>query len=140
MKFNETFALVARMETIRILLALIAQLKLKLFQLDIKSTLLEELEEEVYMEQPQAYTIKGEEHKVHHPWKTLYESKQVPCAWNSKIEQYFYKHDFQKSPTKLSLYVIKESVDFFIVCLYVDNLIYCITNMKMIEEFKKTMM
>lgn len=52
--FNETFASVVRMETIQTVLALAAQLKTEVFQLDVKSTFLNgELEEEVYVEQPQ---------------------------------------------------------------------------------------
>jgi len=58
--FNETFALVMRMETIRIVLALAAQLKLQVYQLDVKSAFLNgEIEEEVYVEQPQGYKVQG---------------------------------------------------------------------------------
>lgn len=54
--FNETFAPVVRMETIRLLLALAAQLELKVYQLDVKSAFLNgDLEEEIYVEQPQGY-------------------------------------------------------------------------------------
>jgi len=68
------------METIKIVLALVAQLKLKVLQLDVKSAFLNgELEEEVYIEQSQGY-IKGEEHKVYHLRKALYGLKQAPRA------------------------------------------------------------
>lgn len=54
--FNVTFALVARMETIRTILALAAQMKLYVYQMDVKSAfLIGELDEEVYIEQPQGY-------------------------------------------------------------------------------------
>lgn len=63
--FNETFAHVVRMETIRTFLALTAQLKTPVCQLDVKSAFLNgELEEEVYVEQPQGYVAKGNEEKV----------------------------------------------------------------------------
>ena len=59
--FNETFAPVVRMETIRTVLALAAQLKLQVYQLDVKSAFLNgEIEEEVYVEQPQGYKVQGE--------------------------------------------------------------------------------
>jgi hypothetical protein len=57
--FTETFAFVARMETIRIVLALSVQLQLQVFQLDVKSTFLnEELQEKVYIQQPLGYELK----------------------------------------------------------------------------------
>ena len=60
--FNETYAPAVRMETIRSVLALAAQLKLQVFQLDVKSAFLYgELKEEVYVEQPQGYVIEGKE-------------------------------------------------------------------------------
>ena len=53
------------METIRTVLDLAAQYELPVYQLDVKSVFLNgELEEEVYVEQPQGYTIKGKEDKV----------------------------------------------------------------------------
>ncbi|BBN68933.1 transposable element gene, partial [Prunus dulcis] len=77
--FNETFAPVVRMETIRTVLALAAQLKTKVYQLDVKSAFLNgELEEEVYVEQPQGYVEKGREDKVYRLRKALYGLKQAP--------------------------------------------------------------
>ncbi|CAL2228324.1 unnamed protein product [Prunus armeniaca] len=79
--FNEMFALVVRMETIRIVLALAAQLKTQNFQLDVKSAFLNgELEEEVYVEQLQGYIEKGNEDKVCRLRKALYGLKQAPRA------------------------------------------------------------
>ena len=77
--FNETFAPVVRMETIRTVLALAAQLKLQVYQLDVKSAFLNgEIEEEVYVEQPQGYKVQGEEDKVYRLKKALYGLKQAP--------------------------------------------------------------
>ena len=64
--FTETFAPVVRMETIRTVLALTAQFELKVFQLDVKSAFLNgEIKEEVYVEQPMGYEVKGKEEKVY---------------------------------------------------------------------------
>ena len=71
--FNETYAPVAHMETIRIVLALATKLELNVFQLDVKSSFLNgELKEEVYVEQPQGYEVKGKEDKVYWLRKALY--------------------------------------------------------------------
>ena len=76
--FNETFAPVAHMETIRTVLAVAAQMELQVFQLDVKAAFLcGELEEEVYVKQPPSYVHKGKEDKVYHLKKALYELKQA---------------------------------------------------------------
>ena len=140
--FHETYAPVARMETIRTVIALAAQMELPIFQLDVKSAFLNgTLEEEVYVEQPRGYEKKGEEDKVYRLKKALYGLKQAPRAWNSRIDRYFQDNGFQRSPSEASLYIKKgENKNFLILCLYVDDLIYTGTSPQMIEEFKRAMM
>ncbi|KAI5348232.1 hypothetical protein L3X38_001119 [Prunus dulcis] len=79
--YNETFALVARLDTIRTLIALAAQKGWQLYQLDVKSAFLNGiLEEEVYVDQPEGFVVKGSERKVYKLHKALYGLKQVPRA------------------------------------------------------------
>jgi hypothetical protein len=79
--YSEVFAPVARWDTIRLILALAAQKGWTVFQLDVKSAFLHgELEEAVYVEQPEGYVSKGEEHKVLKLKKALYGLKQAPRA------------------------------------------------------------
>ncbi|CAL9022992.1 unnamed protein product, partial [Prunus brigantina] len=70
--YNETFAPVARLDTIRTLIALAAQKGWKLFQLDVKSAFLNGvLDEEVYVEQPEGFEVKHAGHKVYKLRKAL---------------------------------------------------------------------
>ncbi|RDY07501.1 hypothetical protein CR513_08379, partial [Mucuna pruriens] len=63
--YDEVFAPVARMETIRLLISIAAQMGWRIFQLDVKSAFLNDyLEENVYIEQPMSFAIKGQEKKV----------------------------------------------------------------------------
>ena len=79
--YMEVFAPVARMDTIRPVLALAAQKGWSLFQLDVKSAFLHgELKEEVYVEQPSGYVVKGAEEKVYRLRRALYGLKQAPRA------------------------------------------------------------
>lgn len=79
--YTEVFAPVARWDTIRTILALAAHKEWKVFQLDVKSAFIHgELEEDVYVEQPQRYNKQGEEGKVYKLKKVLYGLKQAPRA------------------------------------------------------------
>lgn len=81
--YSEMFAPVARMETIRLLVALASWRGWKLWQLDVKSAFLNgPLEEEVYITQPPGFELKGSEDKVLKLKKALYGLKQAPRAWN----------------------------------------------------------
>lgn len=94
------------METIRTVLAIATQLKLQVFQLDVKSAFLNgELEEEIYVEQPQGYMVEGHEDKVYMLKKALYGLKQAPHAWNSRIDGYLLQIGFMKSPGEPFLYI-----------------------------------
>ncbi|CAL2277745.1 unnamed protein product [Prunus armeniaca] len=92
--FNETFAHVARLDTIRTLVALAAQKGWKLFQLDVKSAFLNGvLHEEVYVDQPLGFMVKNKEDRVYRLKKALYGLKQAPRAWYEEINSYFTKAD-----------------------------------------------
>lgn len=88
--YNETFAPVARLDTIRVLIALATRKKWKIHQLDVKSAFLNKyLEEEIYMDQPQGFEIEGQEDKVLKLKKALYGLKQAPRTWYRRIDGYF---------------------------------------------------
>ena len=64
--FYETFSPVARLETIRTVIVVVAQKKWKIFQIDIKSSFLNgKLDEDIYVEQPQGFFVQGGEEKVY---------------------------------------------------------------------------
>lgn len=139
--FEETFSPVARFETVRLVLALAAQWKLKVFQLDVKSAFLNgDLQEEVFVEQPLGFVKTGEEGKVYKLQKALYGLKQAPRAWYSKIDSFFLQNEFERSENEPTLYVKKGTNGFIVVCLYVDDIIYFSSSHKMLEEFKAAMM
>ena len=138
--YDEVFAPVARLETIRLIISIAAQMKWNIYQMDVKSAFLNGfLEEEVYIEQPTGYEVKGHENKVLKLNKALYGLKQAPRAWNTRIDKYFQENNFMKCPHEHALYTKMENGDILLVCLYVDDLIFTGTNPRMFEEFKKAM-
>ncbi|KAJ3689816.1 hypothetical protein LUZ61_018980 [Rhynchospora tenuis] len=138
--YDEVFAPVARMETIRLLISLAAQFKWPIYQMDVKSAFLNGvLEEEVYVEQPPGYMKAGKETQVLKLKKALYGLKQAPRAWNSRIDTYLKKNKFKQCPYEHALYVKEKEGNLLYIALYVDDLIFMGNNEKMIKEFKEVM-
>ncbi|KAL4020424.1 hypothetical protein IC575_019200 [Cucumis melo] len=139
--YDEVFAPVARLETIRLLIALAAQNNWKIFQMDVKSAFLNGyLEEEVYLEQPPGYSVKDQEDKVLKLKKALYGLKQAPRMWNSRINKYFLDNGYLRCPYEHSLYIkVNGHGDILVVCLYVDDLIFTGNCASMFEDLKKAM-
>ncbi|GJX81498.1 retrovirus-related pol polyprotein from transposon TNT 1-94 [Tanacetum coccineum] len=78
--YNEVFSLVVKHSSIRILLALVAQLDLELVQMDVKTAFLHgDLEEEIYMVQPEGFKVAGKEHEV-------YEIEKLKTPLKSELE------------------------------------------------------
>ncbi|KAJ1704767.1 hypothetical protein LUZ63_004546 [Rhynchospora breviuscula] len=139
--YEETFSPVARFETVRLILALAAQINKPVYQFDVKSAFLNgDLFEEVYVEQPEGFKKKGKENWVYKLEKALYGLKQAPRAWYSKIDSYFINSGFERSKNEPNLYIQNEGHKWLVVCLYVDDMIYVGTDEELIQSFKKNMM
>jgi hypothetical protein len=108
--FNETFAPIAKFTTIRCMLAIGAAMDLEIHQMDVKTAFLNgELEEDIYMDQPQGFMQDGKEHLVCKLKKSLYGLKQSPRAWYQCIDMFFTHEGFSRSQVDHSLYVKLES-------------------------------
>ncbi|KAG7598707.1 Zinc finger CCHC-type superfamily [Arabidopsis suecica] len=139
--YTEVFAPVARLDTIRTIIAVAAQSNWEIFQLDVKSAFLHgELKEDVYVRQPEGFIKNGEEEKVYKLRKALYGLKQAPRAWYSRIEGYFLKEEFERCSSEHTLFTKVKGGNILIVSLYVDDLIFTGNNIAMCDEFKKSMM
>lgn len=123
------------------ILALAAQRRWCVFQLDVKSAFLHgKLTENVYVELPRGDEVKNEEHKVYKLNKALYGLKQAPRAWFSRIESYFRKEGFGKEDCEQNLFTkVNKQGKHLIISLYVDDLIYTGDDENMMVEFKESM-
>ena len=107
--YDETFAPVARMESIKILLALAYQLKFKLYQMDVKTTFLNGLlKEDVYVVQPKGFIDPHFPDHVLYLKKALYGLKQAPRAWYDRLTQYLESHGFTRGKTDQTLFIKRE--------------------------------
>jgi hypothetical protein len=129
------------MDTIRLVLAIAAQKGWKVFQLDVKSAFLNgDLQEEIYVEQPEGFVVQGGEDKVYLLKKALYGLKQAPRAWYSKINDHLLSIGFVKSLSESTLYVKHKGKNSLIISLYVDDLLVTGNDTRLVEEFKQEMM
>ena len=136
--YEETFSPVARFESIRTVLALAAKLGLKLHQMDIKTAFLNgELEEEIYMRQPEQFIEKGKEEMVCRLKRSIYGLKQSARCWNSELDQKLRSIGFIQSENDPCIYTRITGGELFVIAVYVDDLIQAGKNEEEIEEVKK---
>lgn len=139
--YSETFALVARMTTIRFILSTAAKHNYLIWHLDVKSAFPNnQLNEEVYVSQPKGFEIRGEEEKAYMLHKDLYGLKQAPRSWHSNIDRYFLREGFNRSSNELTLYMKALKTDILIISLYVDDIIITGSSVQNLTTFKNCMM
>lgn len=138
--FDDAFVPVARMESVRLLLALAAQEGWRVHHMDVKSAFLNgDLKEEVYVRQPPGFVIPGKENKVLRLRKALYGLRQAPRAWNDKLDSTLKKVGFQQSPHEASVYRRGKGGNALLVGVYVDDLVITGSKEEEVEEFKAQM-
>ncbi|GJX27946.1 ribonuclease H-like domain, reverse transcriptase, RNA-dependent DNA polymerase [Tanacetum coccineum] len=138
--FEEVFAPVARMETIRLLLAIAANNKWEVHHLDVKSAFLHgDLKEEVYVTQPEGFIKREDNGKVYRLIKALYGLRQAPRAWNIKLDNTLKSLDFKKCALEQASYTKTSKESILLIGVYVDDLIITGTPKKEIDKFKAQM-
>jgi len=134
--FEETFAPVARLEAIQMFLALSRFQKFKVFQMDVKSTFLNgDLEEEVYIEQPDGFILWNDPNHVCRLKKALYGLKQAPRAWYYRLDKYLHQQGFSKGSADSNLYIKIENDKLLILVVYVDDIIFGSNEEAMSQSF-----
>ncbi|GJT52051.1 retrovirus-related pol polyprotein from transposon TNT 1-94 [Tanacetum coccineum] len=138
--YDETYAPVARLESIRILLAYACALDFKLFQMDVKSAFLNGfINEEVYVAQPPGFIDFEKPDHVYKLKKALYGLKQAPKAWYDRLKAFLIKHEYKMGMVDNTLFTKKKSSNLIIVQIYVDDIIFGSTCQDMCDEFAKIM-
>jgi hypothetical protein len=122
--YDETFSLVAKMTSVRVVISLAAHHEWKLWQLDVKNAFLYgEIDKDIYMEQPDGYISQAHPKHVCKLKKALYGLKQALRAWYGKIAEYLQFCGYFASNLDSSLFVKKQSKVRVIVLLYIDDMI-----------------
>ncbi|GJV38059.1 zinc finger, CCHC-type containing protein [Tanacetum coccineum] len=123
--YFDTYALVARISTIRLLIAIASIHNLIIHQMDVKTAFLNgELEEEVYINQPQGFIISDNENKVCKLIKSLYGLKQAPKQWHQKFDKAVLSNGYLLNQANKCVYTkFDKTGKGVIICLYVDNML-----------------
>ncbi|GJU26217.1 retrovirus-related pol polyprotein from transposon TNT 1-94 [Tanacetum coccineum] len=138
--FEESFALVARLEAVRIFVAYAAHKSFPIYQMDVKTTFLNgPLKEEVYVAQPDGFVDPDHPEKVYRLRKALYGLKQAPRAWYDELSNFLMSKGFTKGTIDPTLFTIRYGEDILLVQIYVDDIIFGSTNPKFSKRFEKLM-
>ncbi len=136
--YEETYAPVARYASIRCILALVAHYDLELHQMDVKSAYLNgELEETIYMRQPEGFVQKGTESLVLQLRKSLYGLKQAGRTWNAKMDATLKGHSFTALDADQCIYIRRQHSTFILISLYVDDLLIACNRLSELKLFKQ---
>jgi hypothetical protein len=104
--YDDVFASVARLDLVRLLIALTAHEGWEVHHMDVKSVFLNvDLQEEVYIEQPMGFIIAVKEHKVLKLKKALYRLHQASRAWNAKLDDTLLSLGFRRPPLEHAIYI-----------------------------------
>ncbi|GJU59007.1 retrovirus-related pol polyprotein from transposon TNT 1-94 [Tanacetum coccineum] len=138
--FDETYAPVARLESIRILLAYACAHDFKLFQMDVKSAFLNGfINEEVYVAQPPGFIDFEKPNHVFKLKKALYGLKQAPKAWYDRLKAFLINHKYTMGLVDNTLFTKKRNSHIIIVQIYVDDIIFGSTCQELCDDFSKIM-
>ena len=139
--FDEIFAPVVKMTSIRTVLSIAASMDLEVEQMDVKTAFLHgDLEEEIYMQQPEGFEKKGKENLVCRLKKSLYGLKQAPRQWYRKFESFMTENGYHKTQADHCVFVKRfNGGDFLILLLYVDDMLIVGRNHMEIRALKKAL-
>nr|GEY72778.1 putative ribonuclease H-like domain-containing protein [Tanacetum cinerariifolium] len=137
---EEVFALIARIEAIRLFLAYASFMGFLVYQMDVKSAFLYgTIEEEVYVCQPPGFKDPENPNKVYKVVKALYGLHQAPRAWYETLATYLLENGFQRGTIDQTLFIKKQQKDILLVQIYVDDIIFGAKNKALCQSFEKLM-
>ncbi|GJU25999.1 retrovirus-related pol polyprotein from transposon TNT 1-94 [Tanacetum coccineum] len=138
--FEESFALVARLEVVRIFVAHAAHKSFSIYQMDMKMAFLNgPLKEEVYVVQPDGFVDPDHPEKVYRLRKALYGLKQALRAWYDELSNFLISKGFTKGAIDPTLFMIRYKEEILLVQVYVDDIIFGSTNLKVSKRLEKLM-
>ncbi|KAL9252086.1 Retrovirus-related Pol polyprotein from transposon TNT 1-94-like protein [Drosera capensis] len=136
--YNEIFAPVIKMTTIRLVFSIVTAKDLHLEQLDVKTMFLHgDLDEDIYMVQPEGYQIAAKENLVCKLTKSMYGLKQEPRQWYVKFDNFMSRSGYKKCDMDHCCYTRHFGSSYIIILLYVDDMLVAGSDMEEINRLKE---
>ncbi|GJW52636.1 ribonuclease H-like domain-containing protein [Tanacetum coccineum] len=138
--YDEVFAPVARIEAIRLFLAFASFMGFIVYQMDVKSAILNgTIDEEVYVSQPPGFVDPDHPKKVYKVVKALYDVHQALRAWYATLSTFLEEHGYRRVSIDKTLFIKKNKKDIMLVQVYVDDIIFGSTKKSWCDEFETLM-
>jgi len=136
--YQETFSLVSKKDSFRIIMALVVHYDLELHQMDVKTAFLNgDLEEDVYMGQPVRFTKEGKEHMVCKLKRSIYGLKQASRQWYLKLNDTIVSFGFKENTVDQCIYLKVSGSKFIFLILYVDDILLATNDLGILSETKR---
>nr|GEV89312.1 hypothetical protein [Tanacetum cinerariifolium] len=138
--FEESFALVARLEAIWIFLAYATHKNMVVYQMDVKTVFLNgNIREEVYVSQQDGFVDQDSPNHVYKLKKALFGLKQAPRTWYDMLLSFLISQDFSKGSADPTLFIRRNGNDLLLVQIYVDDIIFAASTPELCDLFANIM-
>ena len=136
--YNETFSPVSSKDSFRIIMALVAHFDIELHQMDIKTAFLNgEIDETIYMEQPENFVIGDPKSMVCKLKKSLYGLKQSPRLWYQKFHKIISSFGFVINLADECIYHKFSGRKYIFLIIYVDDILLATNDLNLLRDTKK---
>jgi hypothetical protein len=141
LNYDQVFSPVVRFETVRLLLAMAALENWIAYGLDVRNAYLYgELDEEIYMEQPEGFRVRGKENHVLRLRRALYGLKQSGLAWWRVLKLSMEELGFKSLSLDAGVFLYRNKESFVIAIIYVDNTIFMGPSVPLVQRMKAAFM
>ena len=122
--YEEMFSPVAMLKSIKIILSIVAHYDYEIWQMDVKTAFLNgNLEEEIYMMQPEGFIAKNQEHMVCKLKRSIYGLKQASRSWNIRFDQAIKSFGFEQNLDEPCVYKRHQDKVLIFLVFYVDDIL-----------------
>ncbi|KAL0559465.1 hypothetical protein IC582_004076 [Cucumis melo] len=136
--YKETFSPVSKKDSLRIIMTLVAHYDLELHQMDVKTAFLNgNLDEKVFMDQPEGFMVEGKEHMVCKLKRSIYGLKQAFRQWYLKFNDTITSFGFKENIVDRCIYLKISRSKFIILVLYVDDILLATNDFGLLCQTKE---
>lgn len=139
--FHETFSPVVRHSSIRLLLSMAVNMNLKIDHLDVQTAFLNgDLQEEIFMQQPEGFICPGNENKVYRLRKAVYGLKQASRSWYQKVKDVLLTLGYRQCKQEDCIFTKRSGESIVFIALYVDDFFVFYNDKRLADTLKSSLL